>query len=208
MPMMKAARPGRILLAAAAAPLVFGLAAGPAAKDTWTVSPGGPVTGHAGRTALTDTTTGQAAITCASSRARGTLRSGSGLPGAGLGSLTAVSFTGGCYTLTASHLPWKLGARSYTPGTGSTAGTITGIRLAFTDPGFCDFTAAGTSAAAGNGTVRFRYVNATGRLKIVPVGGNLRIYHVKGCGGVFHDGDAAALSGTYAITPAQAITSP
>jgi hypothetical protein len=207
MPMMKTARPRRIPLIAAAVPLVFGLAAGPGAAATWTVSPGGPVTGHAGRTALTDTTTGQAAIICASSRARGTLESGSGLPGAGLGSLTSVSFTGGCYTLTASHLPWTLNARSYTPGTGTTAGTITGIRLAFTDPGFCDFTVAG-STTAGYGTVRFRYASATATLQIVPAGGSLHIHHVKGCGGVFHDGDTAALSGTYAITPAQAITSP
>jgi hypothetical protein len=110
--------------------------------------------------------------------------------------------------LTAGHLPWKVNALSYTPGTGTTAGTITGIHPAFTDPGFCDFTADGTSATAGNGTVHLRYANATGKLKIIHKRSNLHIYHVKGCGGVFHDGNAAALSSTYAIAPAQAITSP
>jgi hypothetical protein len=208
MPLMTGARAHGILLAAAAAPLALGLAAGPATAATWTVRPGGPVTGHASTTALTDTTTGTAAIICASSSARGTLRSGSGLPGNALGSLTAVSFSGGCYTLTAGHLPWKVNALSYTPGTGTTRGTIIGIRLVFTDPGFCDFTADGTSATAGNGTVHFSYANATSKLRIIQKGSNLHIYHVKGCGGVFHDGNAAALSSTYAITPAQAITSP
>ena len=206
---MTVVRARRILLTAAAAPLALGLAAGSAAAATaWTVRPGGPVTGHAGQTALTDTTTGNAAIICASSTARGTLRSGSGLPGTGLGSLTAASFSGGCFTLTASHFPWKVHARSYTSGTGTTTGTITGIHLAFTDPGFCDFAADGTSATAGNGAVHFSYANATSKLRILRTGSNLHIYHVKGCGGVFHDGDAAVLSSTYVITPAQAITSP
>jgi hypothetical protein len=204
-----AARARNILPAVAAVPLALGLAAGPAATaTTWTVSPGGPVTGHAGTTALTDTTTGTAAIICASSSAHGTLRSGSSLPGTGLGSLTAVSFSGGCYTLTASHLPWKVNAKIYARGTGTTTGTITGIQLAFTDPGFCDFTAGGTSATAGNGTVHIKYTNSTGKLRLLPTGSNLHIYHVKGCGGAFHDGNAAALTGSYVITPPQAITSP
>jgi hypothetical protein len=206
---LMAARARKIALSAVAAALPVGLVAGPAAAAaTWTVSPGGPVTGHAGQTVLKDTTTGDAAIICASSSARGTLKSGSGLPGTGLGSLTAASFSGGCYTLTASHFPWKVGASSYSAGTGTTTGTITGIHLVFTDPGFCDFAADGTSATAGDGSARFRYTNGTGKLKILPTGGNLHIYHVQGCGGIFHNHNAAALSGTYAITPAQTITSP
>jgi hypothetical protein len=197
------------MLLTAAATVSVGLMAGPAAAAvTWTVTPGGPVAGHAGQTALTDTTTMKAGIFCASSRARGTLRSGSGLSGPRLGSLTMVSFSGGCSTLTASHLPWKVSADSYTPATGTTTGTITGIHLAFTDPGFCDFAADGTSATAGDGAVHFRYANSTGKLKIVPDGSNLHIYHVQGCGGVFRNHDTATLSGAYVITPAQAITSP
>lgn len=170
------------------AALAFGLAVTPAAAATaWTVSPGGPFAGHAARTALTDTTTEQAAINCASSSSRGTLKAGSGLSGTGLGTLMAVSFSGGCYTLTAGHLPWKINARSYTSGTGITTGTITGIHLIFTDPTFCDFAADGTSATAGDGTVQFRYTSSTGKLRIVATGSNLHIYRVKGCGGAFHD---------------------
>ena len=39
-------------------------------------------------------------------------------------------------------------------------------------------------------------------------GSTLHIYSVKGCGGVFHDGDTAALSSTSMITPVQTITGP
>jgi hypothetical protein len=82
------------------------------------------------------------------------------------------------------------------------------VHLRFTDPTFCNLTADGTSATAGNGTVRFRYANATGRLQVLRARGDLHIYQVQGCGGVFHDGDTATLSGTYMITPVQTITSP
>ena len=188
---------------------MLGLLAGPAAAaTTWTVNPGGPVTGHSNRTALIDTTTGTFGIFCASSSLHGKFRSGHGLPGAGLGSVTAVSFSGGCFTLTSGHLPWKVNARSYTSSTGTTTGTITGVHLVFTDPAFCDFAADGTGATAGNGIVHFRYTNGTGKLRIVATGSTLHIYRVNGCGGTIHDGDAAALSGTYVVTPAQVITSP
>ena len=172
------------------------------------MSPGGSFTGHAGTTVLADTTTGQAAIVCASSSWRGTVKSGSGLPGAGIGSIAAASFRNGCFTLAAGRLPWKVNAKSYQSATGTTVGTITGVHLRFTDPTFCNLTADGTGATAGNGTVRFRYANATGRLQVRPARGNLHIYRVQGCGGVFHDGDTATLSGTYTITPVQTVTSP
>jgi hypothetical protein len=204
------ARARGVLLAAAAIPLALGLAAGPAmaaAATTWTVSPGGPVTGRSGQTALIDTTTGQAGIVCAHSTAYGMLKSGSRLPGTGLGSLTSVTFNGGCYTLTGSHFPWKVNASSYTAGTGTTTGTITGIHLVFTDPTFCDFVADGTGASADDGSVQFSYSNGTGKLKLLAAGSNLHIYKVKGCGGVFHDHNTATLTGTYVITPAQVIKS-
>jgi hypothetical protein len=46
------------------------------------------------------------------------------------------------------------------------------------------------------------------RYRLLRGRGNLHIYQVQRCGGVFHDGDAAALSGSYLITPVQTITSP
>jgi hypothetical protein len=83
-------------------------------------------------------------------------KSGSGLPGAGIGSIAAASLGGGCFTLTAGRLPWKVSVKSYQSATGTTVGTITGVHIRFTDPTFCNLTADGTSATAGNGTVRFR----------------------------------------------------
>jgi hypothetical protein len=208
MRLVASSRAARTLLAAAAAALTLSAGSSPAAVAGWTVSPGGSFTGKAGTTELLNTTTGNAAIICASSTVQGTLKSGSGLPGAGIGSITMARFRRGCFTLTAGRLPWKVNARSYQPGTGTTAGTITGVHLRFTDPTFCDFTADGTSATAGDGTVRFRYTNGTGKLQVIRAGSILHFYQVQGCGGAFHDGDTAALSGTYMITPAQTITSP
>jgi hypothetical protein len=208
MRLVASSRAARLLLALAAGALTLGASGSPSAVAGWTVSPGGSFTGRAGTTELADTTTGQAAIICASSSLRGTFKSGSGLPGAGIGSITTASFRRGCFTLTAGRLPWKVNAKSYEPATGTTIGTITGVHLRFTDPTFCDFTADGTSATAGNGTVRFRYANGTGRLRVLRAGGNLHIYRVQGCSGVFHNGDTATLSGACMITPVQAITSP
>ena len=42
----------------------------------------------------------------------------------------------------------------------------------------------------------------------LPWGTNLHIYGVRGCGGVFHDGDTATLSSTLDDHPVQTITSP
>ena len=55
--------------------------------------------------------------------------------------------------------------------------------------------------------MRFRYSNGTGKLQVIRAGSNLHIYQVQGCGGAFHDGDTAALSGSYVIMPSQTITS-
>jgi len=195
-------------MAAGAAALTVGATNPSSAAAGWTVSPGGSFTGNAGTTELADTTTGHAAIICASSSSQGTVKSGSGLPGTGIGSIVKASFRGGCFTLTAGRLPWKVSVKSYQAATGTTVGTITGVHLRFTDPTFCNLTADGTSAIAGDGTVRFRYTNATGRLQVLRAGGNLHIYQVQGCGGVFHNGDTATLSGTYMITPVQTITRP
>ena len=68
-----------------AAPALAGLAA-----RTWTVTPGGTVTGTAGATILKDSNTGTT-LTCTSSQATGTIGSGSGLANP-LGSIGSLSF--------------------------------------------------------------------------------------------------------------------
>lgn len=187
-----------------------GLAAGPAmAATTWTVSPGGSISGTAGTTTLTDTGTGSK-LTCTSSSTSGTVKSGSGLSGAGIGSISSLTFSG-CtgfgfsFTVTTSHLPYALNANSFSSGV--TTGTITGIHASVSGPG-CSAVVDGTSATGNNGSVTATYTNSSGALKVLTTGGNLHIYNVSGCLGLLRSGDAATFSGTYTVTPRQTITSP
>ena len=109
---------GAVVLAGAAV-LIVTLAAGPtgaAAANTWTVSPGGAVKANAGKTTLTDTTTGSV-LNCASSKISGTLKHGGGLTGTGIGSITTAACDCatpiGVIQLTARGLPWHLNLTSY-----------------------------------------------------------------------------------------------
>jgi hypothetical protein len=211
-------RHARILAVGGAAVLVAALA-GPAARaagaaKTWTVQPGGAITAAAGKTTLKDTTTG-VAVLCQSSQLPGMLTAGSGLPGAGIGSITGAAYS--CPTpsmrisLTPHGLPWRLNLISYNAAAGVARGTVRGLKLTFSilENPSCSFVVNGTSGAAADGVVAVSYSDPAGPLRILRTGGNLHFYHVrKGCLGLVGDGDPATLSATYAVTPAQAITSP
>jgi hypothetical protein len=180
----------------------------------WTISPGGNITATSSKITLTDTASG-IPLTCTSSHASGTLMSGSWLPGTGLGSITTLSFNK-CtdpisltFSVASNALPWSLNARYYGSGSGVTHGTLTGIGITITGiNSSCDATADGTAAGADNGRVNITYTNSTGKLKILPTGGNLHIYNVSDCPSGINSGDATSLAGTYKVTPAQTITSP
>jgi hypothetical protein len=105
---------------ATAAVLATASPAGATAR-TWTVRPGGGVMAKAGATTLTDTKTGSV-VNCQSSVMSGTVKPGSGLPGAGIGSVTAASYhcsvPVGVYHLTPSGLPWQLTLTSSTRAPG------------------------------------------------------------------------------------------
>lgn len=215
MTMWKWKRTGSGLIAGTAVALLIGLSAAPAlaAAPTWTIKPGGSATAKAiGKTFLEDTKT-KTVLTCTSSSAKITLKKGSKLSGTGIGSITAISFSG-CtgplgikFTVKSSHLPWKLNAVSYTKSTGTTTGTITGIHSTLSGPG-CAATVDGTGATKDNGTVKVTYVNKTHKLTVLATGGNLHIYNVKGCFGLLNNGDASTFTAVDAISPAQTITSP
>jgi hypothetical protein len=173
---------------------------------TWTVKPGGSFSGSAGLLEMIDTKT-QSGFGCSPSSLAGTLKSGSGLAGSHLGSVTSMSATG-CNTpagngLTFSHVPYVLSASSYSSGT--TKGRIAGIHARGSGPG-CVFVIDGTSATADNGYVKVTYSNSTGKLKPGP--GNLHFYNVSGCFGLFHSGDPVTPVATYTLSPKQTITSP
>jgi hypothetical protein len=203
-------RPGSAFAIAAAAVLTIGLGTTQALAATWTVSPGGKITGKAGTTTLKDTTSGNS-LTCKSSKAGGTAKSGSGLSGTDLASITTSTFSN-CtgplslvFTVKTSDLPWALNAISYKSGV--TKGTLTGIHATLTGSD-CSATVDGTSATADNGQVDGTYTNKTHKLKILTTGGNLHVYNVSGCLGLLNNGDTTTFSGSYTITPAQTISSP
>jgi hypothetical protein len=210
-------RIGSGLVAGAAVALMIG-ASTPAlaATPTWTVKPGGAIKATSGQTVLKDTKSKfHTTLKCASSSTKATLKKGSHLSGSGLGSITALSFSkctgplGITFTVASSaspKTPWKLNAVSYNKKTGTTTGTITGIHAVLS--GFeCSAQVDGTGVTKHNGTVKITYVNKTHKLTVLPTGGNLHIYKVRGCGGLISSGDSSTFSATYTVTPGQTITS-
>jgi hypothetical protein len=209
-------RASSVLITGAALAGLLALSAGSAfaatnagTAATWTVHPGGTITAKAGTTTLKDTKTGSV-LTCTSSSGKGTVKSGSGLSGAGIGSITALSFTN-CtgplsltFTVKTTHFPWKLSANSFKNGV--TTGTISGIHATLSGPS-CSAVVDGTSATANNGSVTATYTNSTGKLATTGAG-NLHIYNVKGCAGLISSGDGSSFKGSYALSPKQTITSP
>jgi hypothetical protein len=199
-----------VLLSTGAAALALGIGTATAmAATTWTITPGGAVTGSAGTTTLKDTNTGNT-LSCASSATKATLKSGSGKTNP-IGKITSVTFSnctgpgGLTFTVTTSASstnPWKLNATSFLNGV--THGNITGIRATLSGSG-CSATVAGTTATS-NGKVKGTYTNSTGILKVS--GGNLHIWNVSGCLGLINSGDGSTFTGKYTITPKQKITSP
>jgi hypothetical protein len=209
-------RAGGVLVMSAALAGLIGLGAGSAiaatgsgTTATWTVKPGGAITAKAGVTTLTDTKTGSK-LTCQSSSGKGSLKSGSGLSGTGIGSISALSFstcTGPLnltFTVKTTHFPWHLNALSFSSGV--TTGTITGIHATLTGPG-CSAVVDGTGPTADNGKVTAKYSNGTGKLTTTGAG-NLHAYNVNGCAGLIHSGDTTSFKGSYTVSPKQTITSP
>jgi len=204
---------GTGLVATAAVALTVSLGAassGASIATTWTVKPGGSITGKASKPALKDTATGTV-VTCQAMTTAGTAKSGSGLTNP-LGKVTSVTFTN-CkgpgsvaLTVTASASkahPWTLDALTYSQGV--THGKLTGITGSLSGSG-CTATVAGTKSTTP-GTVNGTYTNSTHILKAS--GGNLHIWNVgAGCLGLAHNGDPATLKGNVTITPGLTITSP
>ena len=182
------------------------------AAATWTVRPGGPVSMKSGKFILTDTATG-AALTCPSTVLGGTLKSGSGLPGTGIGSITAVhplfcpTPLGPSFTLRARDLPWHLNVLAYNATTGVVTGSLSRLQIGLTGTA-CTAVIDGTSGTASDGIVKVSYTNSTGRLRTRTTGGNLHFYHVHGCFGEIRTGDPATIRVTLPVSPGQAITSP
>jgi hypothetical protein len=198
-----------IALSSGAAALALGIgttAAMATTASTWTIKPGGNVTGTAGKTTLTDTKTHQT-LSCTSSSTTAKLKSGKGQTNP-LGTISAATFTnctgpgGLMFTVKSSGFPWKLNGSSFSAGV--THGSITGVKATLSGPG-CSLSVAGTSASSP-GKVTGTDTNSTGILKVS--GGNLHVWNVNGCFGLINSGDPSKFVGSYKISPKQTITSP
>jgi hypothetical protein len=200
----------KVMLTGGAAALTVALTATTAlaATATWTVSPGGAVK-VSGTAQVKDTKTGTVAK-CTTITLTGTLKSGSGLSGTGLGTAKTASFSG-CtiatisVTVAVKNLPWTIDALSYNSAKGQSTGKLVGVELVATAPG-CSATLEGTTAK--NGFTRFTYTNSTGKLALVGPGGNLRAEDVSGCFGLVNNGDPQEASGSTTLSPKQTVTSP
>jgi hypothetical protein len=203
----------KVLLGGGVAALAIGIGATTAMAviaTTWTITPGGAVTGSAGQTKLTDKNNGQV-LTCASSATAANLKKGSGQTNP-IGKITSATFTkctgpgGLVFTVTTSAsttTPWKLNGSTFSSGV--THGSITGIKASLSGSG-CSATVGGTTATSA-GKVTGTYSNSTGILKVS--GGNLHVWNVAaGCLGLINTGDATTFTGNYTISPKQTITSP
>ena len=203
----------RMLVTGGATALAVGATAGVAlaVAITFSITPGGKITAKAGTTTLKDTATGSV-LSCKSSNTASTLKSGHGIAGTNLGSVTALSFSsctgpfGLVFTVSNSGFPWTLSGSSFNATTGVTTGKITGIKSHLSGTA-CAADVAGTSATTP-GTVKVTYTNSTHKLKVLPTGGTLHVFNVNGCAGLIASGDATQFSGTYTVSPAQTITSP
>src|SRR5215470_1767723 len=202
---------GKALIASAATAAVIGMAAAPAfaTAATWTVKPGGATTGTAGKTVITDKTANQS-VTCTSSVAKGTLKNGSGLAGAGLGTITSLAFKG-CSILGQTPTvtitgKMPLNGISYNATTKTASMTITKIHGSFSVSSLsCSATIDGIGATAHNGMVKATFSNVTDTLKVL-ASGNLHLYN-NTCP-VINNGDSVNFTGGYKLTPKQTITSP
>lgn len=202
---------GKALIMSAATASVIGLAAAPAfaTAATWTVKPGGATTARAGKTVVTDTTAGRS-VTCASSTAKGSFKKGSGLSGAGIGTITSVtlnncSVLGMNITVTITGT-MPLNALFYNKTKKAVSMSLTHIHGTLSSNG-CSATIDGTSGTAHNGMIRAVYADTGAKLHVLTTGGNLHLYNVN-CFGVINNNDAVNFTTTYTLTPAQVITSP
>jgi hypothetical protein len=198
------------LLGSGAAALALGLGTATAmatTATTWSITPGGAVTGAAGQTTLKDTKTGTV-LKCQSSATKATLKKGSRQANP-IGKITSVTFTsctgpGGLHftaTTSASKThPWNLDASTFSSGV--THGMITGITAALSGNG-CTATVAGTTSKTP-GKVTGSYSNSTHVLSVS--GGNLHVWNVSsGCLGLIKTGDGTTFVGKYTIKPPQTI---
>jgi hypothetical protein len=192
-------------VAAAAAVAIAAPTAFAATATTYTVSPGGKYTAKAGKTTLVDNNT-KTTLTCSSASAKGVLKSGKGLSGTAIGTITSSAFNKcqGPLSLTFTvkqSKTWTLNLTKYSSANGGVAtGFIGNVHATLSGP---------SCAATVTGAADATYANKTGDLTVKPVaksGHVLKISNVNNCLGLVKNGDTSSFTGTYKISPKQKIT--
>nr|WP_202502308.1 hypothetical protein [Streptomyces sp. SID5785] len=169
------------------------------ALATFTVTGGGDYTAHAVNPTLSVPAT---QLQCDSSDASGTIKDGSGLAGAGIGTVDDISFNncsvaGIPFDVTPSALPWSINLESMN-GTDEAHGNITGISATITGIG-CD--------ATFSGSVEGYYQNSTHTLHVTG-GGTLAAEAGASCLGLISEGDHAEFIGDYVLDQTPVVSSP
>lgn len=190
-------------MVAGAAVAAIGLAGATTASAGYTVTGGGSFAANASDTTLTNTRNGQA-LTCVDSNASGSVANGSGLSGTGIGSISALSFSG-CtgpfnltFDVTTSGFPWTIDATGTTTGTGTTSGAITGITARLESTNFlvpCDVTV--------TGSVPISYENSTTMLHVLNSNATHQLTITSGsCAfDILKVGDVVDFNGSYLLDP-------
>jgi len=215
-------------MAAAAAVLLTAPSAF-AAPTSWTGAPGGSYTSSQASTTstLTDVTASQT-ITCSTETDAGTINAtASGSP-AVLGTITSSKFSSchdgigdtgwsatssGTWNLNGYHYQGADGTGTTCANAGVTCGTITNVTSTVTGKILgvtCTFTVSGsvgTSTVAEKASdVPVTYTNSSGDL-FIPNTQTLTVSGVAsgGCDSLIHNGDKAEFTGTFLVSPKQAI---
>ncbi|WP_326796388.1 hypothetical protein OG946_13695 [Streptomyces sp. NBC_01808] len=184
----------KFAVGAAVAVSSIAMAAGPATADpstVWTVGPGSPQAFNA-VSSSTKLELNGILLTCTNSTASGTLSSKTGNPAA-VGNIAAVAFNN-CTTpfgpLNVDTVePWSLNAADYSAGvTKGNIGNVT-AKLAVLA---CTFDVVGK--ASGN------YSNATGKLTVDSLPGELLVANSVNCGDIAKNGDKPSFDSVYDVT--------
>lgn len=169
-----------------------------AAATTWTAAPAGT---YAARTAagvapyFTDTTVG-VKNACTSAALGAQVPGGPVTDPDGLIRVTSASWSvcrmpgeGGAFTYTANGLPWSFDATAYDAATGTTTGTLTGVRIH--QAGLCTLDIGGPGGAGSGATLGASFRNGDHTLTVT--GGNAVLSGASGlCLGLWNSGDSEA----------------
>jgi hypothetical protein len=164
-----------------------------------------------GPAVVTDATTG-GAITCSGATGYLNIKGGMGLrSGLATGQPQFDSCTlpdGTTVTLTAGTALMTMTGLSYDPSThlGVTTGRWKGLQF-FISGSTCSGVLDGTAAGADDGYLTYQFYNNPSWLILRKFDGNLHVYNVSGCAGVFSSGDAVTVSATFPFSN-MLITSP